>query len=96
MAATIQETFIWQGKPANAQILILTRYVTPEFMNTSGIKILEGRDFQTSDSTDSKKLNVLITQSFEKLMGKESAIGKTLRYDGDTSGTTATKVRYFA
>ncbi len=82
----------WPGKNEGAQILISTRYVTPEFMNTSGIKILEGRDFKTSDSTYSKKLNVLITQSFEKLMGKESAIGKTLRYDQDTSGTTATVV----
>jgi putative ABC transport system permease protein len=82
----------WQGKSAGAQILISTRYVTPGFMETSGIKVVEGRDFQTSDSTDSKKLNVLITQSFEKLMGKESAIGKILRYDGDTSNTTATVV----
>ena len=82
----------WQGKSAGAQILISTRYVTPGFMETSGIKVIEGRDFQTSDSTDSKKLNVLITQSFEKLMGKESAIGKILRYDGDTSNTTATVV----
>jgi len=82
----------WQGKSAGAQILISTRYVTPEFMKTSGIKVIEGRDFQTGDSTNSKKLNVLITASLEKLMGKESAIGKILRYDGDTSNTTATVV----
>ncbi len=82
----------WDGKAAVAKILISTRYVTPEFMKTSGISVIEGRDFQTGDSTDSKKLNVLITQSFEKLMGTESAVGKILRYEGDTSNTTATVV----
>ena len=59
------------GKNAGAQILISTRYVTPEFMKTSGIKVIEGRDFQTSDSTDGKRLNVLVSESFEKIMGKE-------------------------
>ena len=82
----------WEGKPANAKILISTRYVTPEFMKTSGIKVLEGRDFQPSDSVFSKSINVLITKSFEKLMGGESAIGKTIRYRGDTSGLTAVVV----
>jgi len=83
---------IWQGKPAGAQILISTRYVTPEFMKTSGIKVLEGRDFQPADSVFTKSINVLITKSFEKLMGKESAVGKIIRYEGDTSGTVATVV----
>ncbi|MEP7141464.1 MAG: ABC transporter permease [Ferruginibacter sp.] len=82
----------WQGKPAGAQILISTRYVTPGFMNTSGIQILQGRDFRTGDSANSKDLQVLITASLAKLMGKETAIGKTLRYDGDTSNTIATVV----
>ena len=40
----------WAGKDPKAQILISTRYVSPEFMNTSAIKILAGRDFQLSDT----------------------------------------------
>jgi putative ABC transport system permease protein len=79
----------WEGKAANAKILISTRYVTPEFMKTSGIKVLEGRDFQPGDSVFSKSINVLITKSLEKLMGKESAVGKIIHYEGDTSGTVA-------
>ncbi len=82
----------WQGKSPSAQILISTRYVTPEFMNTTGLKVLEGRDFQLNDTNYNKTYNVIITQSFEKLMGKESAVGKIIRYEGDTSGTTATVV----
>ena len=78
---------IWEGKPSNSKVLVSNRGVSPGFMNTYGLKILEGRDFIITDSTTSKKQNILITQSLEKLMGKGSALGKTLRWDGDTSGT---------
>lgn len=83
---------IWQGQAAESNILISQRYVTSSFMKTSGINVIKGRDFETNDSMEGKKLNVLITQSFEKLMSKESAIGKIIRYDEDTSNTTATVV----
>jgi len=56
------------------------------------MKLLEGRDLQSGDTLFNKNFNVLITESFEKLMGKESAVGKTIRYDGDTSGVVATVV----
>lgn len=82
----------WDGKTSNAQILVSTRNVTPEFMNTSGIKILQGRDFVPTDSIFSKKINVIITQSFARLMGKGSAIGKMIRFEGDTSGTAASVI----
>jgi len=82
----------WQGKDAGTRILISTRNVTPEFMKTSGIQLIAGRDFEPGDSMQGKRLNVLITRSFEKLMGKGTAIGRILRYEGDTSNTTATVV----
>lgn len=81
--------YVWEGKPANSQLLISNRYVSPGFMDAYGLKILEGRDFVETDSVTvvaSKKTNVIITQSFEKLMGKGSALGKTLHWGGDTSG----------
>ncbi|MEO5890555.1 MAG: ABC transporter permease [Ferruginibacter sp.] len=77
--------FTWEGKAPGAKILISTRYVTPEFMNTSGLTILEGRDFQPSDSISGPGINVVITKSLATLMGKESAIGKTLHNEGDTN-----------
>jgi putative ABC transport system permease protein len=78
---------VWEGKKSNNEVLISTRYVSPGYMKTSGIKILEGRDLVETDSVQSKRLNVLITQSLEKLMGTNIAVGKTLHWDGDTSGT---------
>jgi len=38
--------FTWQEKDPNTKVVISTRYITPEFLSTSGIKILEGRGIQ--------------------------------------------------
>ncbi len=77
----------WASKTPGARILISWRNVSPEFMSTSGMKILEGRDLQITDSVEfdlpPKNINVLITQSMAKLMGKGSAIGKIIK---DESG----------
>jgi ABC-type antimicrobial peptide transport system permease subunit len=84
---------VWDDKAPGAKILISVRYVTPEFMKTTGLKILEGRDFETTDSAfSSKGINVIITQSFEKLMGTGSAIGKKIHNDGDTTMATVVGV----
>ncbi|MGH2643996.1 MAG: ABC transporter permease, partial [Chitinophagaceae bacterium] len=80
-------SLVWDGMENINSILISLRYVSPGFMKTSGIKILEGRDFVETDSVTSKRINVVISQSLEKLMGKGTAVGKTLHWSGDTSGT---------
>lgn len=81
------DALTWQGKTPGSKVLISGRNVTPEFMATSGMRILEGRDFLPADSVNangsSKNINVQITQSLAKLMGKESAIGKTMYNEGD-------------
>jgi len=79
--------FIWEGKPANSQVLVSNRGVSPGFINVYGLKMLAGRDFVETDSVSSKKTNVIITKSFEQLMGKGSAVSKTFHWDGDTSGS---------
>jgi predicted permease len=77
----------WQGKPPG-KILISWRDVSPGFFSTSGMKILEGRNFELSDSVnfDNPMIhpNVIITQSLANLLGKGSAVGKTLFDESDT------------
>lgn len=78
----------WQGKNPHSQILISQRLVSPEFISTSGMEILAGRDFLSTDvvhMTDDFKpkdstrpFNIIITESLAKLLGKETAIGKIL------------------
>jgi putative ABC transport system permease protein len=78
---------VWEGKPANSKVLVSNRSVSPGFINVYGLKLLAGRDFVTTDSVTSKKVNVIITKSLEQLMGNTGAVSKTFHYDGDTSGT---------
>ena len=71
----------WQGKTPG-KILISWRSVSPEFFSTSGMKILEGRNFEPTDSINydkpSVRGNVIVTESLAKLMGKGSAMGKSI------------------
>lgn len=78
----------WQGKDPNSDIVISQRIVSPEFMSATGMHIIEGRDFQPTDAVqfndkhmpiDSiRPMNVIVTESLAKLLGKGSAIGKIL------------------
>jgi putative ABC transport system permease protein len=76
----------WPGQDPNAQILISVRAVSPEFVSTSGMDLLEGRDFHSNAASDS--LNLIITESLAKLMGKGSAIGKTIQSNAETQEYT--------
>lgn len=74
--------YSWQGKDPEADILISYRPVSPEFLDTWGLQLEEGRGFHTNIAADST--NVIITASLAKLMGSGSALGKTIQ-DGDRS-----------
>ncbi|MDH7448140.1 ABC transporter permease [Aquimarina sp. 2201CG14-23] len=71
----------WDGGTNTEEILISFRYVSADFLNTTGMQLKEGRGFTQSIAKDSS--SVLITESFAKLMGGGSAIGKQIRR-GDT------------
>mgnify|MGYP000900627325 CR=1 FL=1 len=83
----------WQGKDPNSNILISNRLVSPEYMSVVGMTIREGRDFQETDKVEmgddfqpkvpNTIFNVMITESLEKLLGKGSAIGKTMQLPGN-------------
>ncbi len=78
----------WQGKDPSSIVVISQRLVSPEFMSTIGMHIIEGRDFQPTDAVElgdnhmpkdsNQAFNVIVTQSMEKLLGKGSALGKTM------------------
>ena len=74
----------WEGKPAGSKVLISQRSITTDFFATSGLKVLEGRNLTITD-TGGKPIRVVVTQSMEKLIGKGSAVSKTLHFEGDTT-----------
>ncbi len=84
----------WPGKTPNSNMVISQRLISSEFMSTTGMHIIEGRDFMPSDIValndkhmpkDSLQFfNVIITGSMGKLLGKGSAIGKTMELPRNT------------
>lgn len=71
----------WQGKTPGYKMVICVRNVSRDFIKTSGMRIVEGRDFVLSDTAlpgITAMPNAIITRSLAKRMGNESAIGKIL------------------
>jgi len=66
----------WQGGTNTEDVLVRFRYISPSFFETVGLKVLEGHGFNENMTTDST--NILITKSLARLMGKGSAVGKTV------------------
>lgn len=68
----------WKGKPEGDDILISIRTITPDFFKATGMKISEGTGFGTSQAADSS--NVLVSESFAKLVSTEDVLGKTISW----------------
>lgn len=68
--------FSWQGKPDGLTVSIALRHVNAGFLSTSGMKIIEGRDFREEEASDN---NVIINESFAKMLGEGPATGKIIQ-----------------
>ncbi len=64
----------WTGGTNTEDVLISFRYISSDFLETAGMELVEGHGFSENSAKDSS--SVLITESFAKLMGEGSAIGK--------------------
>jgi putative ABC transport system permease protein len=78
----------WPGK-SPGKILISWRSVDTDFFSTTGMKVSDGRSFESTDTVNYDKptirANVIITRSLAKLMGKGTAVGKSLFSENDSS-----------
>jgi len=70
--------FNWPGKDPQKQVLITFEGVSPDYIETMGIKIKEGRDFYPNTLSDST--NILINQSFANLTGQKNIIGSIVQF----------------
>ncbi|WP_419212798.1 ABC transporter permease [Maribacter sp. X9] len=68
--------FQWKGGTDTEDVLISFRHITPSFLETAGMKLMEGRNFGENVAADST--NVLVSESLAKMMGEGSAVGKTI------------------
>jgi putative ABC transport system permease protein len=72
--------YSWQGKDPAKQLLITQEYVTPEYVNTIGMKLIAGRDFRATGSADSN--NIIINKSLASLISDKDVIGKIITRNG--------------
>ncbi len=87
----------WAGKDPGSQILVSQRLVSYEFIATSAMQLISGRDFRSTDAIEMGPdfrpkdpngiFNVVVTESMGKLLGKDDPVGKALLLPGDTNGT---------
>ncbi len=68
----------WPGKPDNLRVSFKTIACSYEFPSTLGLKIKEGRDFQ-SQSMDTTRTEVLVSEDAVKTMGLVNPIGEEIK-----------------
>src|SRR5204863_3484279 len=68
--------FGWQGKDPNKQLLISVDYVSPEFISTAGMHLIEGRDFYPKAAVDSN--NIIINETLAKSMKTKNVVGSII------------------
>lgn len=73
--------FIWEGKPEGFQEDLAWTEVTPEYVKSLNMKIVQGRDFSREFASDSNA--VLINETALKYMGLKDPIGKFLKDDDE-------------
>ena len=76
----------WNGKPADANIIVAALRADKDFTKTMGIKIIEGKDFTGTPSDSS---SMLINKAALQIMGLKNPIGSLVRY-GPNGGVNYT------
>lgn len=74
----------------------LSVWVDADYFSTMNIKLLEGRQFDASDTEDSLPVAMVNKQFVDKYWPGESALGKTVTLDYENSRKTATVVGVIA
>jgi putative ABC transport system permease protein len=73
--------FSWEGKDPTKEVLITVENGSPGFINTTGMQIIAGRDFDADWKKDS--MNIIVNQTFAKLMNKKNPVGEIVRQDSN-------------
>ncbi|MDE1191566.1 MAG: ABC transporter permease [Arachidicoccus sp.] len=69
----------WEGKSAAEDVLVTNVSADADYLTTFGIQLKEGRGFSQDSKVDST--NVLINESFAKIMGKAGHVGGQFYWD---------------
>ncbi|MFN2458373.1 MAG: ABC transporter permease [Chitinophagaceae bacterium] len=73
------DAFSWDGKEPSSKYLITQDWISPEYISTMGLKLIEGRDFYPDAKQDSS--SVIINETLAKTIGKKNIVGSILTQD---------------
>jgi predicted permease len=73
--------FNWQGKNPEKQVMITFEGISPDHINTMGVKIKAGRDFNPIAETDSS--SIIINQTFADIIGTKDIIGTIIQWENE-------------
>ena len=79
-AWTTSSELHWKGKNEGTHEDIITRTVTPEFGETIGWEVLQGRDFSRKFSTDTS--SIILNESAVKMMGFKTPVNEIVGFQG--------------
>lgn len=83
----------WPGKDPTRKVVTSNNIVNYDFIETMGIKLLEGRSFSRDRASDINNAYI-INEEMLKLMGPEAGVGSSLTYWGNI-GTVIGVVKNF-
>jgi len=84
--------FFWEGKDPEKQILISFENTSPEYLQTMGMTLVAGQDFNPDMKADSG--NILINEAMAKLMKKKDVVGSIISTN-DSKHTVVGVIRDF-
>jgi ABC-type antimicrobial peptide transport system permease subunit len=73
------DNYNWQGKAPDSKVTIRSTLVSPEYIATMHMKLINGRDFYNTPGVDSN--NIIINESLAKLMGDAGRPGSVITED---------------
>lgn len=82
--------YIWEGKPEGFQEDFAHTYVSYDFVETLGLKVLEGRGFSREFASDSTA--VILNKTAVDYMGIKDPIGKLIRDDSENDPAPPLKI----
>ena len=71
--------FNWKGKMPNSELLVTMEWVSPQYIPAMGMKLKAGRNFYDDIIRDSS--NIIINETFAKIIGKENPVGDIITRD---------------
>lgn len=84
---------MWKGKREDLKVQITWEWISPGYLPVFGMEIREGRDFYPTGSSDS--MNVIVNETFAKMITKGSAIGEVITVDRTEKYTIVGVVKDF-